>query len=141
MWASNFITLKKIPLEKPMTKKELYDTIMPNSDNVAWPLYYLWFSILRVTTIISPSSSGEKWWMSTIFNTLLQWWTTIVFSIEMLVLLVVAVIRLLYMWVFIVLSPIVLLLWCIQQWWGKLWNGKSWFFTDFMKHFNIISIS
>lgn len=141
MWASNFITIKRdVPLKEWISKKKLLDTIMPNSENVAWPLYYLWFSILRTTTIISPSSTNDEWFMTTIFNTLIQWWTTIVFAIEMLVLLIVAVMRLLYMWVFIVLSPLVVLLECIKQsgWASKSWNGKK-FLDGFTKQFNLTS--
>jgi len=128
-----------VPLDKPITKKELFDTLMPSAKSVSGPLYYLWFSILKTPTLVSPNSTSEQWWKSTIFNTLLQWWTTIIFAIEMLVLFIFAVMRTVYMRVFIVLSPIVLLLRCIEKAAGK----DKWFMGDFTKsikkHFNFTS--
>ncbi len=113
--------VKTVPLDKKITKKELFDEIMPNADNVSGPLYYLWFAILNTPKLTSVDSSSEASWKSTIFNTLLQWWTTIVYSIEMLILFIFVVMRVAYMRMFIVLSPLVILLRCI----GKSSKNKS----------------
>ncbi len=128
---------KDIKLDKSVSKKEFYDTLMPSAKSVSGPLYYLWFSILKTPVLTSPQSTSENWWKSTIFNALMQWWTTIIFSIEMLVLLVFSVMRMVYMWVFIAISPIVILLRCIKQASGKWENIK--FADSLTKHFNFSS--
>lgn len=137
-WAANFITIERdISLDKAITKEDMFDTLMPNEENVSWPLYYLWFSILKTTTLISPNSASKGWIMATIFNALLQWWTTIVYSIEMFVLFVFSVMRVIYIWIFIVLSPMVILLRCIGQISNK--KGESKLVEPLTKHFNFSS--
>lgn len=115
MWASSFIRIKTENLEKPVTKEQILDELLPNSESLSGPLYYLWFSILKTTKVKSATTASENWWMSTIFNTILQWGTTIIYCLEMLVLFILAFMRVLYMWLFIVLSPIAVLLWCLGQ--------------------------
>lgn len=115
MWASSFIRIKTENLDKSVTKEQILDELLPNSESLSGPLYYMWFSILKTTKVVSPNSASENWWMATIFNTILQWGTTIIYCLEMLVLFILAFMRVLYMWLFIVLSPIAVLLWCLGQ--------------------------
>ena len=140
MWASNFISIKSQKLEKEVKPEEIIDELLPNPESLSGPLYYLWFSILKTTKVPSPNSSNENWWMATIFNTILQWGTTIIYCLEMLVLFILAFMRVLYMWLFIVLSPMVVLLWCIGQggglgkkleWLTKHVNFSSFFWNAF----------
>lgn len=129
MGESTIISRTDLKNEKSLKKKEFFDKLLPSANSVAGPLYYLWFSILKTPTLVSPNGTSEKQWKSTIFNMLLQWWTTIIFAIEMLVLLIFSVMRVAYMWVFIVLSPLVVLLKCIE----KASDKSKWFMGDFMK--------
>lgn len=125
--ASSFIDVHEFNLDTPITFDTYVDSIMPNPDNVAWPLYYMWYSILNtmaVASINDSSSENLKW---TILTTIMQWWTTIVFGIEMAVLCVIALIRVVYLWMFIVFSPFAVLLWCLKKSWEKWW--------DFVKSF------
>ena len=143
MGQANFIKLtKEVPLEGTISKKDFYDEVMPKAENVSGPLYYLWLAILKTTAIVSPKSVNDQWWKSTILNILLQWWTTIIFCIEMLVLLIVAIMRMIYLRVFIVLSPLVLLLRCIEmadsKWWWSKWFMEE-YTKGFKKHFNFSS--
>ncbi len=119
----SFVTeIRNVPLDRKITRKELFDEIMPNADDVSGPLYYLWFVILNSTRIISVDSSNENSLKATIFTALLQWWTTIIYSIEMLILFIFVVFRVAYMWMFIVLSPLAVLIRCVS----KSSKGKSW---------------
>ena len=140
MWASSFIRIKTENLDKPVTKEQILDELLPNSESLSGPLYYLWFSILNTTQVNSATTASENWWMATIFNTILQWGTTIIYCLEMLVLFILAFMRVLYMWLFIVLSPMVVLLWCIGQggglgkkleWLTKHVNFSSFFWNAF----------
>ena len=136
-WAFDFITVdKERRLAEPMSQQELFDKIMPNWDNVSWPLHYLWLSILDTMSLVSLNTATDNWVKATIFNILLQSLTTIVYSLEMMVLFVVAVMRVVYIWIFIVLSPIVFLLRCIKQ---ADKNVKFNFLDGVTKHFNLSS--
>ena len=138
--AYDFISVKREKLDDKLTAEQLMDLILPNEQNLSWPLYYLWFFILNGTKISTLNSTSTKWFMATIFNVLIQWWTIVVYSLEMIVLFVVAIMRVLFIWVFIVLSPVIILLWCISQASGKWWwDGGIKFLEWFTKHFNIKS--
>ncbi len=98
---------------------KLIEYLMPNKEDVAWPLYFIWFSFLKTNeeTSINTSSIDEIIW--DILNMFIQSWTTIVFSIEMLMLCIIALMRIVYLWMFIVLSPLVVLLKCLEKMWDK----------------------
>lgn len=126
-------------LDTPQSLTWLIDQMMPRADDVSWPLYFIWFSILDTTKITSFNSADYKWIMATIFNLIIQWGTTIVFAIEMLVLCVVAIIRVFYLWMFIILSPIAVLLWCIGQTWDNKLKDTE-LYKNINKHLNINAI-
>ena len=128
--ASSLLETKMVSLVNIESFTGLVDTLMPNADDVSWPLYFIWFTILNTDVITSIDSSSGNWIKWTILNTIIQWWTTVVFAIEMLVLCVLALIRIIYLWMFIVLSPVAVLIWCIEKSWEKLWNW-DWFFSKF----------
>ena len=133
--ASKLSEIFDIQIE-PIETTQLIDAIMPNSDDVSWPLYFLWFSILETHKLPNVWMLDENSMKVTILNLLIQWWTTIVYAIEMGVLCVVALIRIIYLWMFIVLSPLAILLRCIQKSWGLNWwkSGKEkWFLSSLME--------
>lgn len=133
------LELENVTLESKSKKyEELVDSFMPNSNNVAWPLYFIWFSILKTNVITSINTSDDQWIKATIFNTIIQWWTTIIFSIEMAILCVLALMRIIYLWMFIVMSPIAILIRCIDRTWEKIWSNKS-FLSKFTKQINFKS--
>lgn len=139
--ATSFVETRKNPLEEPVTMKEFIDAIMPNADTISWPLYYLWFSILDATMVSSVDDSSENWIKNTILNLIIQWWTTIVYSIEMWVFCILALMRIIYLWMFIVLSPIAVLLFCIEKSWiiKDSWGNWKWFLGVLTKQINFKS--
>lgn len=121
-----------------LTKEKFFDLLLPNPEDVSWPLSFIGFSILRTNKINSFDSSSISTIKGALFNLIIQWWTTIIYSIEMAVLCVLALMRLLYLWMFIVLSPIAVLLWCIKM--SKDEDVMKWSFIDtLMKQINIKS--
>ena len=136
--SSEFITSSLVKLNKPVDEKTFFDSLVPNADNIAWPLYYMWYSILEISKINSLTTIDKNSIIHAILTLIVQWWTTIVYSIEMAVLCVLALMRLLYLWMFIVLSPIVVLLWCIKQSGEKKIMEIS-FVKSLMKQVNIKS--
>ena len=136
--SKNLLETKIVKLKTEKEFTGFVDLLLPSADNVSWPLYYIWFSILEANKINSINTSSDKWIKATILNTIIQWWTTIIFSIEMLVLCVLALMRIIYLWMFIIMSPLAVLLRCIEQSWQKL-DGNDSFFSKFMKQINFKS--
>ena len=126
--SSSFIETREIDLDKPADKEWMVDSLLPKANDVSWPLYFIWFSILETNKITSINSSDTNSLKSTIIKLILQWWTTILFSVEMLMLCIFALIRIVYLWMFIVLSPFAVLLWSMEKIWQKIW-----FLTDLVK--------
>ena len=142
---NSFIETKDSSTVGTISKDNLMDSLLPNKDDISGPLYYMWFAILRTQELNSVKSYGVKettekevevWAKQTILNLIIQWWTTIVYSIEMGIFCVIALMRILYLWMFIVLSPFAILLACIKKAWGDD-ILKRWFISDLMKQINL----
>lgn len=123
-------------LETPQTMEALVDVLQPQPDDVSWPLYFIWFSILDIKDITTINTTSENRIKATILNTIIQWWATIIYGVEMAVLCIVAIMRVLYLWMFIMISPMAILLRCIQQSWEKLWWSSKGFLSGFMTQLN-----
>ena len=131
--ANGFTKTVKVSINKNLTNKEFIDEILPKKDSVSGPLYYMWWSIVRTNQINSVDDTNLK---KSIINLIIQWWTTIIYSIEIAVLCVLALMRILYLWMFIVLSPLAVLLACLQKSWEKNLMSK-WFVSSLMKQINL----
>lgn len=132
---SSFLEKSHIKLKSQPKKEDVVDLLMPTADDVSGPLYYLWFSALEGDKV--PSLSDNR--RSMIFNVIIVWWTTIVFTIEMFVLCILAVMRVVYLWMFIIVSPIAVLLRCVEKSWRKPWNDNNSALSKFMKQINFKS--
>ena len=121
-----------------LTKQKFFDLLLPDPEDVSWPLYFIGFSILRTNEINSLNSNNQKTLKGALFNLVIQWWTTIIYSIEMWVLCILALMRLLYLWMFIILSPIAIFLWCLKM--SKDEDVMKWSFVEgLMEQINIKS--
>ena len=138
--ATEFLSVMTGSLDKSITWESLFDKLMPNSYDLSWPLYYMWFVILDSNKVPSVKSFDLNWLKETVLNLIVLWWTTIIYSIEMAILCVLALMRIIYLWMFIVLSPLAVLLLCIKASWGKLWWwGWGWFIGKLMNQINLKS--
>lgn len=136
---SSFLEKPSVPIVWNVSKEKFIDMLMPNSDDVSGPLYYIWFAILKATKVDKLSLSSLKEVKRTILNAIILWWTTIVYSIEMWVLCVLALMRILYLWMFIVLSPFAILFWCVGKADKKTWDKLWWFLGSITKQLNFKS--
>lgn len=137
---SEYISTIPVKLKEPQTMEEMIDDIMPKDESVSGPLHYMWFSILKANKVATLSLVDKNKIKASIFNMIIQSWTSIIYSVEMFVLCAVALMRMLYLWMFIVLSPLAVLIWCIEQSWQKLsWSGDKSFLSKFTKQINIKS--
>lgn len=133
-WSANSLTRTlTVSVNKNLTQEQFLDEILPSTGSVSWPLYYMWWSILRTNEINSINDKNLK---KSLINLVVQGGTTIVYSIEIAVLCVLALMRILYLWMFIVLSPLAILLTCIKKAWDKDLSG-IWFVSDLMKQINL----
>lgn len=131
-----------VPIEWNISKEEFIDMLLPSEDDVSWPLYYIWFGILKANNLNSKDLSSLKWAKKTILNTIIQGGTSVIYAIELWVLCVLALMRILYLWMFIVLSPLVVLLWCISKADKDVWEkigGKKWLLSSLTTHINFKS--
>lgn len=133
--ASNFTEVKEKTPDGSIDFDKLLDEIMPNSKDVAWPLYYIWYTILKIDHVPSIDTSSIKWIEATLLNDFIYLSTTLVYCLEMFVLCVLALMRMIYLWMFIVLSPMVVLLTCLKYsgWIDK----KSDFLSSFTNQLNL----
>lgn len=133
--ANETLVVKTYKLDQSIPVERFLDSLMPNQYSVSGPLIYMWQSILDTTVTVPPDTSSTNWLKKTILNTILVMWTTVVYSIEMVVLCVMAIFRVIYLWMFIVLSPLAILLWCLQKS-GEKFDEKKWLWS-FLKNIQI----
>ena len=133
--------LKKeyVSLEEPESYDKFLDKIMPNESDISWPLLFIWTFILDTNVITAFKNTDKKDVKTTIMNTIIQWGTTIVYAVEMLVLCVVAFLRIIYLWMFIAASPVVILIWCMDKASQKQSGDSIPFMKSFTKHLNFSS--
>ena len=97
-----------------LTKDQLFDTLLPSQDSLSWPLMFIGFEIFKTAQL---SDYSNVQWISDmekdfkqIFQIVLHSGMMILYTLSLLVLMVVLIARVLYLWIFIAISPIVVLL-------------------------------
>lgn len=97
-----------------LNKEQLFDAILPSQDTLSWPLMFIGFEIFKIAQLsdysnIQWNSDLEKDFKQ-ILQIVLHSGMMIFYTLSLLVLMVVLVARGLYLWIFIAISPIVVLL-------------------------------
>jgi len=92
----------------------LVDNVIPSPKNLSWPFMYLWLSVFRTKVIMNEVSQTntdcvEKF-TRVFINILFDAFLTILFSLALLILVILLLFRLMYIWLFIAISPIIVLL-------------------------------
>lgn len=98
-------------LEEPITQENFMDMLLPKPDQVAGPLVYIGASIIE-TNKLDPVDITQP--VSALMKILIDGFGIIFYGIAMILLAIVAFIRIVYLWIFIVLSPLVLLISCLE---------------------------
>ena len=100
-------------------KKETIDALLPSPSNLWWSFMYLWFTALKAQNYVtSPAPSSASCVAKTekvITNLILNSWLLIIYSLALVLLIVLLVMRLWYLWVFIAISPIIIVLYFIKD--------------------------
>ena len=95
-------------------EKKTIDALMPNANNLWWPFTYLWATAFKGHEYkyreIPKSADCVGAVEKVITNFIFEAWLTVLYSLSLILLIVLLVMRLGYLWVFIAISPIVILL-------------------------------
>ncbi len=101
--------------EEEVTLEEFLDTISPTSESLAWPMIYIGTSVFHVQDYLTmTNNTGFTDWSDLIATIFLKAWVLILFSFFMLLLVVASVIRVVYLWLFIAISPFMFLLYFLE---------------------------
>lgn len=93
---------------------KILDMFMPKNESIAWPLLYIWSSVLKVQDFIvtnNTNSSGVDYFMIIIIRLFM----IAIFFIALITLLVINVIRIVALWFFIIFSPLIILYSMIKE--------------------------
>lgn len=127
--ASDLVNLEWVPIEWTEVNEDSFlDRITPWPDSIDGPLMYIWLMILE-TYKTEPAGA----WMDKFINLMLTCWTSFIYWLEMIVLCAVWFMRLFYLWLFILVSPFVILFFCV---WKTMKNTK-WMDGDFLQELKI----
>lgn len=98
-----------------LSDEEILDTLMPKNDSIAWPLLYIWSSVLRIQDFVS-SESIDKGNLSTDLLVIIMRLAVIVmFVLVLIILIVINIMRIVYLWFFIAFAPLLLLAYIVQK--------------------------
>ncbi len=107
-------------------KKETMDALLPSASNLWGPFIYLWATAFKaqdfVTRPIPVSANCVDTIEKVLTNLILQSWTVILYSIALALLIVLLVMRLVFLRIFIAISPIVVLIYALDLSSIKKWN-------------------
>lgn len=108
----NRIKSEFVPINTSYTKENLIDSLVPNANSLAGPLIFLGVNILDAQKVdsIDITNPGKS-----LINVIISSWGTIIYTAAMILLTIVAFLRIIYLWAFIVLSPIIILLFCLKE--------------------------
>lgn len=93
-------------------EENLIDSLLPNQNHLAGPLIYIGMGILQINQDITFDINHP---ISALTKLILSGLETIVYSIAMFFLCIIAFMRILYLWLFIILSPLIVLLFCLEH--------------------------
>lgn len=97
-----------------LTEPQFLDALMPSSSSLSGPLMYMGFSIFKTSSFIEKQAHRGINCVDGMFKQLLQLVVKsgmlVLYTIALLILAIILVGRLLYLWIFIAISPIAILL-------------------------------
>ncbi len=133
-WKSKVTSEIMIWREDEWVDKDFWEKLMPKSDSIAGPLIYIWAATLNTQKALSNNATVNS--KSVLTTSVIQLLMTGLFSITLILLIIVNILRIAILRVFIPLSPLFILLITIGKG-DKISNmGKS----QFLKSFGLKSI-
>lgn len=97
-----------------ISEETLVDAILPKPDNLAGPLTYMWFTVFKTHNFLRDYNIKDanciEALTKTIISLILDAWMIILYAFSLAILVIILIVRALYLWIFIALSPIIILL-------------------------------
>jgi len=100
-------------------EKKTLDSLLPQTYNLWGTFLYLWFTAMKAQDyVVRPmptAASCEDRFLKVITWLIFDSWLIILYSLSLAILIVLLIMRLAYLWVFIAISPLVVLLYFIKD--------------------------
>lgn len=101
------------PDDQSLSEEQLFDALLPRSNNLSGPLMYMGFSIFKTSAFVEKQDYRGINCVDTVFKQLSQLVVKsgmiFLYTIALLILAIILIGRLLYLWMFIAISPIAFL--------------------------------
>ncbi len=116
------------------TTAQTKNQFMPKYDSVGWPLIFIGSSALGIQDMMTIKEGEDQGAKSILVTFWLKWFILIFYIIILILLLIANIIRVWYLWIFIAISPIIILLLTFMkdEGLGKEWLGKQLTFSNFI---------
>ncbi len=114
----------------PITTEAMIDKLVPTANNLWGPLVYLWFSALKTQNFITPkyhATTCSDLFVKNMIYLITEVWASALYSFALLILIIILIVRIFYLWIFIALSPVVILLYMVK--WIDIWKDATDFFS------------
>ena len=100
-------------------KDGLIDAILPNTNSVSWPLIFMWASVFRFNEYTDISKLDNINWKKITLSMSLKLLVILFYTIALMFLVVANIIRIWFLWIFIVLAPIIVIYLTFLKKWSK----------------------
>lgn len=91
----------------PMSDDEILDSLMPNSYSMWWPLIFFWSSVFRFYEYLWQDDKQTAESLTIGFS--LKFIVLLMYTIALLLLLIANIVRVALLWIFIIISPFIIL--------------------------------
>lgn len=115
--------------------KSAIDNLLANANDMSGPLLYFGFSVLKFHEYDFLSSDTYSEWKM-IYQQLMKSLIIIMFVIPLILLAIVNIVRLVYIWLWIIFSPFLV----INNVFGGLFGKKEWWGSEMLKFSNVIGL-
>lgn len=106
----------------PIEKDNLMQSILPSVDSVGGPLIFIWASIFRFNEYASSEWIDKATRKTISLSLALKLLVIFFYTVALMFLVVANIIRIWFLWIFIVLSPIIVLYIIFEKNWLKKWS-------------------
>ena len=115
MWWNNKEFIEEVDRDwAAIDEKKMIDMLLPKGDNLWGPLMFLWFSAINASDYSAPNNFQANdcpdLFTKILTYIVLNSAVTTMYAIALLILIIILVSRLFYLWIFIAISPVIILL-------------------------------
>lgn len=105
------------------------DSFLASMNSLSWPLFYIWSTVLNLDKLLNIEKWGTEKPIEVLsVSFMLQFLIIFLFTIPVILLIFIGIIRIFWLWIYIGFSPLIFL----DQifWWKALWKHKYFKFSN-----------